>query len=171
MGEYLCIPINHRLTTERDGYDSDPENIFLTAGASQGVQFILQCLIQSPKVGVMIPIPQYPLYTATLALCNGRPVPYYLDEQSGWGLSVKELERSLAEARKQGTDVRALCVINPGNPTGNCLDESNIRDIIQFCVDKRLVLLADEVYQTNTYRSEQKPFHSFKRVVKRYNLA
>lgn len=115
----------------------------------------------------MIPIPQYPLYTATLALCNGRPVPYYLDEESGWGLSLKELERSLAEARQQGTDVRALCVINPGNPTGNCLDERNMRDIIEFCASKRLVLLADEVYQTNIYLPDKKPFHSFKKVMKR----
>jgi alanine transaminase len=47
----------------------------------------------------MIPIPQYPLYTATLALCNGRPVPYYLNEESGWSLTVRSIEYRIVITR------------------------------------------------------------------------
>lgn len=56
--------------------------------ASPGVQLILQTLISSESVGIMIPIPQYPLYTASIALFGGKAVPYYLEEENGWGLSV-----------------------------------------------------------------------------------
>jgi alanine transaminase len=113
----------------------------------------------------MIPIPQYPLYTATLSLVNGRAVPYYLEEEKDWGLDIKQLHSSLVIARQAGTDVRALVIINPGNPTGQCLTEANMREIIDFCHQERLVLLADEVYQTNIYMPEQRPFHSFKKVL------
>jgi alanine transaminase len=82
-------------------------------------------------------------------------------------VKVDELKRAYLSARSEGTDVRALCVINPGNPTGNTLSEWNVREVIQFCRDHRLVLIADEVYQTNVYHLE-KPFVSFKKVLKRY---
>lgn len=150
---------------ERDGFPSDPEDIFLTSGASLGVQLCLQALISSPDVGIMIPIPQYPLYTAAISLYNGMPVPYFLDEENHWGLSVEELKKSLEKAKVSGSNVRALCVINPGNPTGQCLSEENMSQIIDFCHENRLILLADEVYQTNVYQPEI-PFFSFKRVLR-----
>ncbi|KAJ1812385.1 alanine transaminase, partial [Coemansia sp. RSA 2675] len=125
---------------------------------------VIDMLVSSPDVGIMIPIPQYPLYTATLARVNAHAVPYYLQEDKDWQLSVSDLEHSLAEARAKGTDVRALVVINPGNPTGGCLLESNIAEIVRFCERHRLVIMADEVYQTNIY-TETNPFVSFKKVV------
>lgn len=150
--------------SERDGIPSDPSNIYLTAGASQGVQQLIQCIVQHENVGIMIPIPQYPLYSATLALNNGKFVPYYLDEKSGWDLSVQELKRSLEDAKSKGIETRALCVINPGNPTGNCLALESMNQIVEFCAKERLVLMADEVYQTNVY-NPNRPFISFKKVV------
>ena len=56
-----------------------------------------------------------------------------------------------AQARKEGKTVRALVVINPGNPTGGVLSRDNQNDIVRFCEEEKLVLLADEVYQTNIY--------------------
>src|SRR5438270_2531755 len=114
----------------------------------------------------MIPIPQYPLYTATLSFYNGKPVPYYLCEENDWGLDVKELDESFIKAKKKGLDVRALVVMNPGNPTGQCFTEENIREIIKFCHSRRMVILADEVYQTNIYEPTKRPFISFKKVLK-----
>jgi alanine transaminase len=149
----------------RDGYSADPENIYLTQGASEGVQKIIQLLTQNKESGILIPIPQYPLYSATIALVDATPVPYYLDESNAWGLDIKDLKKSVDEARKNGTDVRALVIINPGNPTGQCLSEENIKEIIRFAHDEHIVLLADEVYQTNIYQPERRPFHSFKKVL------
>lgn len=69
------------------------------------------------RTGVLIPIPQYPLYSATLAELNAVQVDYYLDEERAWALDVAELQRALHQARDHCRP-RALCVINPGNPTG-----------------------------------------------------
>lgn len=88
---------------------------------------------------------------------------YFLDEANGWGLDTAELERSLA-AQKEEFDIKALVVINPGNPTGQVLSEENIRQIIKFAHAHKLFLFADEVYQENVYRPDQK-FHSFKKVL------
>lgn len=105
------------------------------------------------------------MYSATLALLGATPVPYYLDEESGWSLDVDQLRKTVHEARASGTDVRALAIINPGNPTGQCLDAANMRDVLTLCYEERLVLLADEVYQTNIYEPEQRPFVSFKKAL------
>ncbi|WP_243324617.1 aminotransferase class I/II-fold pyridoxal phosphate-dependent enzyme [Geothrix sp. SG200] len=136
---------------ERDHMRVDPDAIFLTDGASKGVQTILRLLIAGPQDGIMIPIPQYPLYSATITLYEGRMVPYYLDEANGWKLSRAMLEASLAQAKAEGTHVKAICVINPGNPTGAVLDEANIEMVIGFARDHGLSILADEVYQENIY--------------------
>lgn len=69
------------------------------------------------RTGVLIPIPQYPLYSAALAELSAVQVDYYLDEDRAWALDVAELRRALLQARGHCRP-RALCVINPGNPTG-----------------------------------------------------
>ncbi|PPD68080.1 hypothetical protein GOBAR_DD35043 [Gossypium barbadense] len=75
-------------------------------------------------------------------------VLYYLDEATGWGLEVSELKKQLQEAKSNGITVRALVVINPGNPTGQVLAEENQKAIVEFCKEEGLVLLADEVQST-----------------------
>lgn len=155
------------ITTRDDGVPCHVEDLFLTNGASAGIGMLLQALIANDKTGIMIPIPQYPLYSATIDLLQGRQVGYYLDEQAGWALNVAELERAHAEATAQGITVAALVLINPGNPSGSVLTRENLQDVLQFCVDKNLVLMADEVYQENVYEGE---FISCKRVAHEMGL-
>lgn len=111
----------------------------------------------------MIPIPQYPLYTATLALLNARCVPYYLDEAQSWGTSIDEIRSSYEKAIEQGTDVKAIVIINPGNPTGASLPVEDIKSVLKFAAEKNLVVIADEVYQTNVFIGE---FVSFKKALR-----
>ncbi|XP_039690130.1 glutamate--glyoxylate aminotransferase 2 isoform X2 [Medicago truncatula] len=148
----------------RDGYPSDPEFIYLTDGASKAVMQILNTIIRGEVDGIMVPVPQYPLYSATIALLGGTLVPYYLEETANWGLDTNELRRSVREARYKGLHVKAMVIINPGNPTGQCLSEENLREVLQFCYEENLVLLGDEVYQTNIYQDER-PFISAKKTV------
>ncbi|VDD85102.1 unnamed protein product [Enterobius vermicularis] len=148
------------------GIPSDPENILLSGGASESIRNVLKLFINrkaSKPAGVMIPIPQYPLYSATVEEYGLGQVGYYLDEDNGWALDVEELERALKEHECK-FDVRVLCVINPGNPTGQVLSEKNIEEIIRFAYKHRLFLMADEVYQDNIY-GEGCAFHSFKKVM------
>ncbi|KAM0891161.1 hypothetical protein ACQ4PT_026575 [Festuca glaucescens] len=149
----------------RDGFHASGDNIFLTDGASPAVHMMMQLLIRSEKDGILCPLPQYPLYSASITLHGGSFVPYYLDEETGWGLEVDELKKQLDEARSKGITVRALVVINPGNPTGQVLAEENQKKIVEFCKNEGLVLLADEVYQENIY-VEDKKFHSFKKIAR-----
>jgi aspartate/methionine/tyrosine aminotransferase len=149
---------------ERDGIPVDPEFVYLTDGASKGVQAALRILIGGPQDGVMIPIPQYPLYSATITLYDGKQVGYYLDEGHDWKLSAAMLEESLLEARRYGVKVKAICVLNPGNPTGSVLDRENIAMLIRFARSHDLAILADEVYQENIYLRGDR-FVSFARVM------
>jgi alanine transaminase len=141
----------------RDGYKADAEDIILTNGASQGVQFIMQTVIRDPLSGfkdaMLTPIPQYPLYSALTTLLQGTLVPYYLDESKGWACSVDSIANSFARAKKNGLTPRALVVINPGNPTGQVLPESNIREIVSWCKQEGILLMADEVYQQNIWKN------------------
>jgi alanine transaminase len=104
----------------RDGFEandttySEAQNIYLSNGASPAIQACLSLLIRSPADGIMISIPQYPLYSATIPCQGGTSIPYYLNESAGWGLDVKELQRAVIESREKGIDPRGIVVINPG---------------------------------------------------------
>jgi len=91
-------------------------------------------------------------------------VNYYLNESKGWGLDISELETSYKQAKDKGTNIKAITVINPGNPTGQVLSRKNIEDIITFAYENNVAILADEVYQENIY--VDKKFHSFKKVLR-----
>jgi aspartate/methionine/tyrosine aminotransferase len=144
------------------GVSADPEKIFLTSGASQGVKFVIESLIAQSTDGIMIPIPQYPLYSATIKKTGGVQVNYYPEEDSGWTFDQELLEESLDKARSNGVNVKGIVVINPGNPTGAVLSEQSVKTVIKFAKENQLAILADEVYQENIYAGE---FVSFAKVL------
>jgi len=148
---------------ERDGAKPgsvDTEKIYLTAGASEAITMLMRALIKDKSCGILTPTPQYPLYSATMDLLGGTGVGYYLDEESGWGLNMEELERAYTDAKANGIDCVGLVLINPGNPTGQVLSSDEVKDIVMFCVRHNLVLLSDEVYQENVYREGDEFFSS-----------
>ncbi|XP_057387643.1 alanine aminotransferase 1 isoform X1 [Balaenoptera acutorostrata] len=185
-----------RYIERRDGgIPADPNNIFLSTGASDAIVTLLKLLVAGEgrtRTGVLIPIPQYPLYSAALAELSAVQVDYYLDEERAWALDVAELRRALLQARDHCRP-RALCIINPGNPTGQVQTRECIEAVIRFAFEEGLFLLADEVlagapagrgrraaarapvthpavarppvqvYQDNVY-AEGSQFHSFKKV-------
>ena len=144
----------------RDGFApesnlrADFESVFLTDGASDGVKRVLDLLIAKETDGVMIPIPQYPLYSATIKMFGGVQVNYYPDEENDWALSRAVLEKSYAQATSEGVDIKAIVVINPGNPTGAILDAESVHEVISFAAAHGLAIMADEVYQENLYGGE-----------------
>jgi alanine transaminase len=158
-----------RFIAARDGVPAHASDVFLTDGASPAVQMMIRAMLRSKSDAIMIPIPQYPLYTASIALYGGSPAGYYLQEEGGWRLDAGELERSIAAARAGGKTVRAIVVINPGNPTGNTLSEADMRAVLAFAAREKLVLLADEVYQANVWRPDR-PWRSFKAVAAEMGL-
>jgi alanine transaminase len=153
--------------SERDGFPSDPSNIVLSTGASDAIKSVMSLLLTAKggkdRAGFMIPIPQYPLYSAAIAEYGAYPIAYYLNEKNKWSLDVSELERAVTEARSH-CQPRAIVVINPGNPTGSVLTKENIQEIIKFAKREKLFILADEVYQHNVY-AKNATFNSFKQAL------
>lgn len=146
----------------RDRYPSNPKDIFLTGGASAAVSYLLQILSSGSDAGFLIPIPQYPLYTATIALNNATPIGYYLNEDNHWSTDPLEIRSLIQKNKEQGVDIKALVVINPGNPTGSILSEQDIIELIDIAAEHGVVLIADEVYQENIFKGK---FLSFKKVL------
>ncbi len=148
----------------RDGIPSDKDHIILTDGASKGVQSVLRAVLKNSNDGVMIPIPQYPLYSATIALYGGKQISYFLDEENNWQLSERALVESFDGALRANIHPVAIAVINPGNPTGAVLPYENIKMIIGFARKHHLAVLADEVYQENVY-APGAAFYSFAKIL------
>ncbi|XP_065186389.1 alanine aminotransferase 2-like [Sycon ciliatum] len=153
---------------KRDGRPVDLNRLFLIAGASQGIRVLLQFFMNGSgqhrkKPAIMVPVPQYPLYSATLTELGAHRIDYYLDESLGWKLSVDNLYR-LLEENKDEYETLCLVVINPGNPTGQVLTKDNMKDVLHFCQKNNVFLLADEVYQDNVYNSDRRCY-SFKTIL------
>ncbi|KAF7359621.1 Alanine aminotransferase [Mycena venus] len=143
-----------RFIEDRDGHPASPDDIFLTAGADAGVSLLINMLITDPTSGILIPIPQYPLYTATLAQHHGRGIPYLLDESSGWSTDPASISAALAKIKEDGTTPKALVVINPGEPHGRAADgrdDGGAREA------------------SNLHERERHPFTSFKKIVRDLN--
>jgi len=102
-------------------------------------------------------------YSALIAKLAGRQVGYYLDESNNWAADEAELNKRLEEAQQHGLDVKALALINPGNPTGQVYTREELATICKFCAENGIVLLADEVYQRNVY-AKDKEFFSTKKI-------
>jgi len=173
-----AMPLRQKVSefiVRRDGLPSDavdPESIYLTDGASAAVKLSLPLLVTGADSGVLIPIPQYPLYTAALTNLGGTAVGYYLDEDAGWSVSMPEVKEAAARFRAEwpSGQIKAMVVINPGNPTGNVMTRAEMEDVVRFCHEQGLVLLADEVYQENIWNPAKK-WESFRKVVMQMGLA
>ncbi|KAI4899874.1 hypothetical protein NFI96_012075 [Prochilodus magdalenae] len=146
---------------QRDqGVASNWENIFLTTGASDGIVSILRLLVSGEgrsRTGVMIPIPQYPLYSAAIAEMDAVQVNYYLDEDNCWALDVHELHRAY-QAAKQHCHPRVICIINPGNPTGQVQSKKCIEDVLHFAYEENLFVMADERLHVTSYMQPSRDF-------------
>jgi alanine transaminase len=149
----------------RDGANVpvDTDWIYLSAGASNAIAEVLRLFCRDPQDAVFTPKPEYPIYNATITLLNATTVPYDLVETKCWEITAGALAKALEVAQSKGLKPKCVVVINPGNPTGCTMKPEDMRDIVKFCVDNRLVLMADEVYQTNIY-DENVKWVSFKKI-------
>lgn len=162
-----CGPIREEIAKfiqDRDGYPTNAEHIFLTDGASVGVRLCLNALIRNENDCVLVPIPQYPLYSASIALYGGNMMGYHLDEGANWSMNMQMIKSQVEAAREQGKVVRGFVFINPGNPTGQCMSKENLEDLVKFANQEGMVMMADEVYQENIYQDER-PFLSCRKAM------
>jgi len=120
------------------------DDIYIGNGASELIVMAMQGLLNTGDE-VLVPTPDYPLWTAAVTLAGGTPRHYICDEQSGW-------MPDLADMRKKITSkTRAIVVINPNNPTGALYSDDMLRDIIQLAREHELIIFADEIYDKMLY--------------------
>ncbi|UED88366.1 pyridoxal phosphate-dependent aminotransferase [Streptomyces profundus] len=126
------------------GIQLSVEDIYLGNGVSELIQMAMQALLDDGDE-VLVPAPDYPLWTASVALAGGTAVHYRCDEQSDWMPDIADIERKITDR------TRALVVINPNNPTGAVYDEEMLRQLTELARRHRLVVCSDEIYDRILY--------------------
>lgn len=124
--------------------DVEIEDIYLGNGASELITMSLHALINNGDE-VLIPAPDYPLWTASVSLAGGKPVHYLCDEQSDWFPDIKDIRSKISSRTK------AIVIINPNNPTGAVYSKELLEQIIAVAKEYQLVVFADEIYDKILY--------------------
>jgi alanine-synthesizing transaminase len=122
----------------------DVEDVYLGNGVSELITMTLQALLDNGDQ-VLIPAPDYPLWTASTSLAGGTPVHYLCDETQGWAPDIADLEAKITDRTK------ALVVINPNNPTGAVYRRDVLTQMVELARRHELLLLADEIYDKILY--------------------
>ncbi|MEE4298638.1 MAG: pyridoxal phosphate-dependent aminotransferase [Pseudomonadales bacterium] len=122
----------------------DIEDIFIGNGVSELIVMAMQGLLNDGDE-VLVPAPDYPLWTAAVTLSGGRPVHYRCDEQADWYPDLDDVRARITER------TRALVVINPNNPTGAVYSRELLEGLVAIAHEHDLVLLADEIYDKILY--------------------
>jgi len=122
----------------------DIEDIYLGNGASELITMSIQGLVNNGDE-VLVPAPDYPLWTASVALAGGSPVHYLCDEEADWFPDISDIRKKITSRTK------AIVVINPNNPTGAVYSKELLLDIVALAEEHGLVVLADEIYDKILY--------------------
>jgi alanine-synthesizing transaminase len=134
------VQYHERLGVEGIGVD----DVYLGNGVSELIAIAVQALLNNDDE-VLIPAPDYPLWTAVVSLCRGRGVHYRCDESAGWLPDLDDI------AARVGPRTRALVVINPNNPTGAVYPRELLEGLVEIARRHGLVLFSDEIYDRILY--------------------
>lgn len=120
------------------------DDVYLGNGASELISLAVNALLDSGDE-VLVPSPDYPLWTAAVSLSGGVPVHYMCDEQNGWEPSTEDIKNKITERTK------AIVIINPNNPTGAVYSKEALQKIVELTREHGLIIFADEVYDKILY--------------------
>ena len=124
--------------------DFDVDDVYIGNGVSELITMITQALLNDGDE-VLIPMPDYPLWTAATSLAGGKAVHYLCDEDNEWMPSVEDIRAKVTEKTK------AIVVINPNNPTGAVYSRDVLKEIAQIARENGLLILSDEIYDRILY--------------------
>ncbi len=120
------------------------EDIYLGNGVSELIVMALQALLNNGDE-VLIPAPDYPLWTASVSLSGGKPVHYLCDEQADWFPDIEDMRRKIT------SNTKAVVLINPNNPTGAVYPKEVLEQIVELARQHNLVIFSDEIYDKILY--------------------
>jgi alanine-synthesizing transaminase len=126
------------------GLDVDVDDVFLGNGVSELISMAVQALVEDGDE-VLVPAPDYPLWTAATSLSGGTPVHYFCEEANGWMPDLADIRKKITPRTK------GIVVINPNNPTGALYSDELLQGIVAIAREHGLVILADEVYDKVLY--------------------
>jgi alanine-synthesizing transaminase len=124
------------------------DDIYLGNGASELIVMGMNALLNTGDE-VLVPAPDYPLWTAAVSLSGGNPVHYVCDEQSGWYPDIDDMRRKIT------SNTRAIVVINPNNPTGALYPVEVLQQIVELARQHQLIIFADEIYDKTLYDANE----------------
>ncbi|GAA1814052.1 pyridoxal phosphate-dependent aminotransferase [Luedemannella flava] len=122
----------------------DIEDVYLGNGVSELITLSLQALLDNGDE-VLIPAPDYPLWTASTSLAGGRAVHYLCDEGADWNPDVRDVESKITDRTK------AIVIINPNNPTGAVYSREVLNELVEIARRHGLVIFSDEIYDKILY--------------------
>lgn len=125
----------------------DVRSVFVSIGASEAIELCLTALVD-PGENVLMPYPGYPLYTAIMHKIQAEIRPYYLDEGNGWQPDVADM------AARIDSRTRAICLINPNNPTGALYSREVLEQVVELARRHRLVVFSDEIYDRMLFEGQ-----------------
>ena len=120
------------------------DDIYIGNGVSELIAVVMQALL-NPGDEVLLPAPDYPLWTASVNLCEGKAVHYICDEESDWNPDLKDLESKITPKTK------AIVLINPNNPTGRVYSKEIIQGVVKIAQKYGLIIFSDEIYDRILY--------------------
>jgi alanine-synthesizing transaminase len=123
-------------------------DIYTGNGVSELIVLSMNALLNDGDE-VLVPMPDYPLWTAAVSLSGGTPIHYLCDESKDWEPSIEDIRAKVTP------NTKALVVINPNNPTGAIYSEQTLKNIIQVAREHDLLLFADEIYDKTVYEEEK----------------
>lgn len=123
------------------------DDVYLGNGASELIVMALNALLDDGDQ-ILVPAPDYPLWTAAVSLSGGTPVHYLCDEGSGWLPDLDDIRRKITPR------TRGIVVINPNNPTGALYPPELLREIVEIARQHQLIVFADEIYDKTLYDGE-----------------
>jgi alanine-synthesizing transaminase len=124
--------------------DVTVDDVYIGNGASELIVMAMQGLLNDGDE-ILVPAPDYPLWTAAITLAGGKAVHYLCDEQSGWLPDVTDMRR------KTTTRTRGIVIINPNNPTGAVYPRALLEDVVKLARERDLILFSDEIYDKILY--------------------
>ena len=120
------------------------DDIYLGNGVSELIVMAMQALLNNGDE-MLIPAPDYPLWTASVSLSGGKPVHYLCDEQSDWYPDLEDIEKKITDR------TRGIVIINPNNPTGSLYPQDILEAIIELARQHKLIIFSDEIYDKIVY--------------------
>ncbi|CAB9494262.1 pyridoxal phosphate-dependent aminotransferase [Alteromonas macleodii] len=133
---------------QRNIKDIRVDDVYIGNGVSELIMMAMQALLNHGDE-VLIPSPDYPLWTAAVSLSSGSPVHYRCDEQAGWFPDIDDIKSKIT------SKTRAIVLINPNNPTGAVYDKALLQEVVEVARENGLVVFSDEIYDKILYDEAQ----------------